>query len=116
MCSKLIHRVNPDGYKDQTDIFYESPVQYLRDRFPASVDLTYPPSPKPFTEPGQMSVERFDWKHEWPQYIVLFGSLLQDREVFSLIHGRGYREVWHEERGWEGDRRRQGGVTVLTIT
>ena len=51
--------------------------------------------------------------HEWPQYLVMFGTLLDDPEVHNLLHEKGYRVVWHEERGWEGDDRRRGGVFVL---
>ncbi|KAI0086193.1 glycosyltransferase family 22 protein [Irpex rosettiformis] len=105
--------VKAEGYRDQTDVFYESPVEYIRERFPPSVDPRFPASPKPFTVPGRPPPERYDWKHEWPQYLVMFGALLNEQEISNYLSDRGYRQVWHEERGWEGDRRRQGGVTVL---
>ena len=111
-----VFSVNAEGYKDQTDVFYESPLKYIRARFPPSVDPRFPASPNPFTVPGQPPPERYDWKHEWPQYLVMFGVLLDDQEISNCLEEKGYRKVWHEERGWEGDRRRQGGVTVLKVS
>ena len=54
-----------------------------------------------------------NWQHEWPQYLVLFGALLEDDQVAALLTSRGYKMVWHEDYGWEGDSRRRGGVMVL---
>ncbi|KAI0691035.1 glycosyltransferase family 22 protein [Cytidiella melzeri] len=108
--------INADNYKDQTDIFYESPIEYLRGRFPASVDVEFAPSPKPFAEPGQPPSETYDWRHEWPEYLVMFGALLDDLEVSKLLREKGYREIWHKEHGWEGDSRRRGGVTVMKVS
>ena len=106
-------RFDAEGYKDQTDIFYESPIHYIQERFPASVDRRFPPSPKPFTKPGELPPETYDWRHEWPQYLVMFGALLREQEVARVLHDKGYKQVWHEERGWEGDSRRRGGIIVM---
>lgn len=100
------------SYEDQTDVFYGSPANYLRTRFPTTVDPAFPPSPMPYTPPGATNPEHGDWKHEWPEYLVMFGSLLQDGEVRTVLESERYREVWKMESGWEEDRRRQGGVRV----
>ena len=101
-------------YKDQTDIFYESPIAYLGNRFPAAVDPLFPPSPNPYTRAGRATGNNaHDWRHEWPQYVVVFGALLQESRVHSLLEELGFKVVWQEEYGWEGDARRRGGVVVL---
>jgi GPI mannosyltransferase 3 len=91
-------------------------MRYIEERFPATVDIRFPPSPKPFTQPGGLPLEKYDWRHEWPQYLVVFGALLREQDVSRVLHEKGYEQVWHEERGWEGDSRRQGGVTVMKIS
>jgi len=100
-----------DLYKDQTDAFYKSPVTYLETHFPSDVNTTLPPSPLPCTMPGTIVSEGAVWQHEWPEYIVLFGALL-DEPVRDVLEQKRYREVWKSESGWESDRRRQGGVRV----
>ncbi|KAI0929185.1 hypothetical protein AcW1_006200 [Taiwanofungus camphoratus] len=100
-------------YKDQTDVFYESPSEYLKNHFPDQVNTTFPPSPFPRSRPGLRWSTSTHWQHEWPQYIVLFGALLRDEEVRETLEHRGYEGVWKSEHGWEGDRRRQGGVRVM---
>ncbi|KZT71275.1 glycosyltransferase family 22 protein [Daedalea quercina L-15889] len=111
-CEPPISGQNLSSYKDQTDVFYESPTNYLRTRLPTTVDPAFPPSPMPYTPPGTVLPEHGDWQHEWPEYLVMFGSLLEDDETRSILEGESYREVWKTESGWEGDRRRQGGVRV----
>ena len=104
-----------EDYKDQTDVFYDSPVEYLRTRFPQSLDRTYPPSPHPSTRPGESRQvgNVHDWQHEWPEYLVMFGALLREPGVADLLLEKGYKLVWHENYGWEGDSRRRGGVVVV---
>ncbi|CCM00013.1 uncharacterized protein FIBRA_02039 [Fibroporia radiculosa] len=100
-------------YQDQTDIFFNSPPVYLHTRFPREVNPFFPPSPFPFTAPGASTSSK-DWAHEWPQYLVMFGALLDD-EVRSILESRRYREVWRSGTGWEGDQRRRGGVKVWSF-
>lgn len=105
---------NVTNYKDQTDVFYESPLSYFQHRFPPTVDPTFPPSPLPFSPPGRGSSDD-RWAHEWPQYLVMFGALSEDTAIRPLLAKLGYTAVWHEERGWEGDSRRRGGVGVWRV-
>jgi GPI mannosyltransferase 3 len=104
-------------YKDQTDIFYDSPIEYLQRYFPAQVDTTFPPSPFPSTTPGAVvQVTKDDigpWKHKWPQLLVTFGILWDDQDVKALLKSRGYNETWRAGWGWEGEGKRKGGVIVL---
>jgi len=104
-------------YKDQTDIFYDSPVEYLQRYFPAQVDTTFPPSPFPSSAPGTaVQIANSDtgpWKHEWPQLLVMFSILLEDQNVRVLLESRGYSEVWSSGWRWEGEGKRKGGVKVL---
>ena len=101
-------------YKDQTDVFYASPLMYLQDRFPPKVDPTFPPSPCPFSPPGNES-SKAAWKHEWPQYLVSFGALLEEQPIEQLLTELGYNVVWHRETGFEGDPRRRGGISVMSV-
>jgi phosphatidylinositol glycan class B len=104
-------------YKDQTDVFYDSPVEYFQRYFPAQVNITFPPSPYPSTTPGAVvHVTNGDigpWKHEWPQLLVTFGILWENQEVRALLKSRGYNEIWRAGWRWEGEGKRKGGVTVL---
>lgn len=97
-------------YKDQTDIFYASPLLYLKTRFPERVNPTFPPSSLPRSKPGTYSEEIYPWRHEWPQILVFFGALLDQPDVRNFLLDLGYEEAWRAEHGWEGDERRRGGV------
>ena len=99
-------------------MFYDSPVVYLRTRFPSHVNRSFPPSPHPFTRPDELRQvgNVHDWGHEWPEYLVLFGALLREPGVAELLGEMGYKPVWHENYGWEGDSRRRGGVVVFRVT
>lgn len=111
-------------YKDQTDLFFESPKAYMLSHFPPEVDPSFPPSPFPSSIPDQSFVSTLaameshnnswdmGWRHEWPKYIVMFGALLREPNVLSLLQEKGYREIWKGGREWDGDERRKGGVRV----
>jgi phosphatidylinositol glycan class B len=53
-----------------------------------------------------------DWKHEWPQNLVMFGALLEEPNVRQILMEKGYVQVWYGINGWEEDERRRGGVVV----
>lgn len=104
---------NVSEYKDQTDVFYDDPLEYLATRFPQRVDPTFPRSRLPSSRPGTFAEgELYPWRHEWPQNLVLFGALLEADGIRELLSRVGYEEVWRAEYGWEGDGRRRGGVRV----
>ncbi|TFK92281.1 glycosyltransferase family 22 protein [Polyporus arcularius HHB13444] len=111
-CEPPLQGQNVTEYKDQTDIFYESPVRYLETRFPKEVNPSFPPSPLPRSNPGVVSSNTHPWQHEWPQNLVFFGALLEHDGMRDLLTRQGYQEVWQAEYGWEGDGRRKGGVHV----
>ncbi|KAK4047346.1 glycosylphosphatidylinositol anchor biosynthesis [Microbotryomycetes sp. JL221] len=114
-------------YKDQSDVFYDSPSKYLINRFPTTVDSKFPPSPVVF--------ESDAWRHEWPSHIVAFQSLLdlvmhsdvaknlpgidhkggdENKTIKDLLYSKGYRErkrLWNSL--WHEDDRRRGDVVVL---
>ncbi|KAJ8507598.1 hypothetical protein ONZ45_g10045 [Pleurotus djamor] len=94
-------------YRDQTDIFYESPMEYILQYFPSSVEPSFPVSKHPATLAGSTSVA---WSHEWPRHLVFFGQLLEFEGVEELFLGLGYNEVWRRGFDWEGDDKRKGGV------
>lgn len=103
--------VDVSQYRDQADVFYDSPIKYLTTRFPLRVDASLPPSPAPISFRGQFAVE---WKHEWPKHLVLFGALLKDPQVAHLLlESLGYVQAWRSGNGLEEDPRRRGGVVVL---
>ncbi|KAF8844880.1 hypothetical protein BDN67DRAFT_942333 [Paxillus ammoniavirescens] len=115
-------------YKDQTDVFFESPISYMKTHFPAHVDLTFPPSPYPNSVPNATFIQTIQivetrsgswdlgWRHEWPRYIVCFGALLEEPEMRALFKGNGYVEVWKGGWGWEGGGKKKGGVRVWEYT
>lgn len=103
-----------ETYEDQTRVFFTSPSRYFTDRFPKQVNPTFPKSPYPSTVPGGgTNGAGIPWRHEWPRYLVLFGALLEEEDVHSLLLGKGYEEIWSAGRSWEGDTdERKGGVRV----
>jgi len=96
-------------YRDQTRVFYDDPIAYLRRRFPRRVDRHFPPSPQPTTPPGQLPVS---WSHSWPSHFVLFGALLDIKGVRELLEETGYREDTRFINGFEEDEKRRGGVQL----
>ncbi|KAH9945859.1 Alg9-like mannosyltransferase family-domain-containing protein [Epithele typhae] len=112
-CEPPLEGQDVSAYKDQTDVFYDAPLEYLTARFPARVDGGFPPSPLPASKAGEGEVAgAYPWRHEWPQNLVFFGALLEIDGIKALLERLGYAEVWAVERGWEGDGRRTGGVRV----
>ncbi|KAL4266130.1 Mannosyltransferase [Pleurotus pulmonarius] len=98
-----------DTYVDQTDVFFQSPIDYLDRYFPSKVDTSFPVSPYPASLPGTKDDQ---WEHEWPKHLVFFGQLLSYDGVESRLKGLGYHEVWRRGRDWEGEGKRKGGVRV----
>ncbi|KAF7338111.1 Mannosyltransferase [Mycena venus] len=116
-CEPPLQNQDPAAYRDQTTVFFASPLAYLKDRFPQLVDPTYPLSPFPTSVPGALESTAetggYPWVHEWPQHLVFFGALLEEEGVQNLLEERGFREVWSAGRAWEGDcDERKGGVKV----
>ena len=120
-CEPPLEGQDIDEYKDQTDVFYDSPLDYLKTRFPSDVDLTFPPSPYPYTPPGRLvvgneetRVENWKWKHEWPEYLVTFGHLLDSPGIREyLTRTMRYKIVWRDGSGFDEEPKRSGGVFVL---
>jgi phosphatidylinositol glycan class B len=68
------------------------------------------PAPQPTTsKTGRLL---YPWRHEWPRYLVLFGHLLKQEGVKTLLEEKGYKEVWKAGREWEGEGNRSGAVRV----
>lgn len=96
----------------------------MRTHFPSHVDTSYPPSAFPSSVPNVKFVETLQvveqssrswdlgWQHEWPQYIVLFGTLLREPGVLDLFRNQGYEEAWKGGFEWEGEGQRRGAVRV----
>ena len=124
-CEPPLQGQDIDKYKDQTDVFYESPLEYLKTRFPPDVDLTFPPSSYPCSPPGLLGEsitsdeeahmeESEKWKHEWPEYLVMFGHLLDSPGIREyLTRTMRYRIVWQAGYGFDEEPNRSGGVFVL---
>ncbi|KAI0040325.1 glycosyltransferase family 22 protein [Auriscalpium vulgare] len=110
-CEPPLHGEDPAVYKDQTDVFYESPRAYLTIHFPSRVDEAFPPSPRPTSTPGAPPSAQ-PWKHTWPSHLVFFGALLDSDGVEQLLAAEGYGEAWRAGNGLEEDWRRRGGVRV----
>ncbi|SJL00694.1 uncharacterized protein ARMOST_04007 [Armillaria ostoyae] len=112
-CEPPLGQQDLSTYRDQTDVFFSSPYQYLMERFPPAVDPTFPVSPFPTSPAGASTTHVYPWVHEWPRHLIFFGALLREEGVKDLLIGKGYAEVWHRGRSWEGDGdERKGGVRV----
>ncbi|PPQ78174.1 hypothetical protein CVT25_015507 [Psilocybe cyanescens] len=121
-CEPPLNHQDLSTYRDQTDVFFDSPHDYLLTYFPNKVNPTFPPSPFPSSIPGRPApVPSFSqasnkliypWRHEWPRYVVLFGELLRQEGIRTLLENRGYSEVWKAGREWEGEGQRKGAVRV----
>ncbi|KAH7926671.1 glycosyltransferase family 22 protein [Leucogyrophana mollusca] len=123
-CEPPLGVQNQVKYKDQTDVFFESPLLYMTNHFPLAVDPAYPPSPFSVSTPNAQFIKRLQeveltsqswdlgWTHEWPRHIVLFGALLQEPGMLDLLRGNEYAEVWKGGWEWEGEGKRKGGVRV----
>ena len=107
---------NISAYRDQTDIFCDSRLSYLKENFPGSVDSSFPPSPYPRTRPGAPPPEDNRWNHRWPSHLAFFGALVEEgkegKDVGEYLKELGYGEVWNASNGFEEDWRRRGGVRV----
>ena len=62
-----------------------------------------------------------EWKHTWPQYLVMFGVLPkskfnEDSDVATILQKLGYSRVWRTWNGFEEDEKRKGGVEVWKWT
>ncbi|KAJ3933447.1 MAG: hypothetical protein NXY57DRAFT_1066606, partial [Lentinula lateritia] len=111
-CEPPLNNQNLSAYRDQTNIFFANPHQYLLDGFPNRVDPAFPKSPHPASIRGQSTFDDA-WRHEWPTYLACFGALLDEPGVREHLVGRGYEEVWKSGRSWEGDSgTRKGGVRI----
>ncbi|KAH7107666.1 Alg9-like mannosyltransferase family-domain-containing protein [Auriculariales sp. MPI-PUGE-AT-0066] len=108
-CEPPLRGENLTTYRDQTRVFYDDPVVYLRKHFPRRVDKHFPPSPLPSTPPGRAPVS---WSHSWPSHLVLFGALLEMPEVKTLLTETGYREDVRFVNGFEEDEKRRGGIQL----
>ncbi|KAG5645061.1 hypothetical protein DXG03_007151 [Asterophora parasitica] len=111
-CEPPLQNQNLSTYRDQTDVFFRAPVEYLESRFPPRVDPSFPLSPYPASVPGAPTPEKHPWIHEWPRYLVFFGALLEHEGVQNLLEAKDYAEVWRKGRAWEGEGERKGGVRV----
>ncbi|KAG6335207.1 hypothetical protein ID866_3878 [Astraeus odoratus] len=123
-CEPPLGLYNHTKYRDQTDIFFESPIAYMRSHFPSVVNTSFPPSPFPSSVPDSSFVSHLvgieqhggswdmRWTHEWPKYIVMFGALLREPNMLALLEEKGYYEVWKGGWEWEGEGKRKGGVRI----
>jgi len=104
------------AYRDQTDVFLNSPRDYMGTYFPQDVNSNFPQSPYPNSIPGQPNYMPiagvYQWKHEWPRYLVFFGHLLKQEGIQALLAEKGYIEIWKDGPEWQGEGSRKGGVRV----
>lgn len=103
-------------YRDQTDLFFNEPIDYITTTFPRNVDPGFPRSPYPTSIPDtypQVATEMpYPWKHEWPRHLVFFGALLRRKGMQEILEEKGYKKVWAGGSEWEGEGQRKGGVQV----
>ncbi|KAF9448878.1 glycosyltransferase family 22 protein [Macrolepiota fuliginosa MF-IS2] len=116
-CEPPLHGQELSTYRDQTDIFFDSPRTYITSTFPDDVNPEFPRSPYPASTPGVPPLSSSDgggypWRHTWPRYLVFFGALLDKPGMMELLEEKGYVEVWRRGRDWEGGGERTGGVRV----
>ncbi|KAH9459553.1 hypothetical protein MJO28_010887 [Puccinia striiformis f. sp. tritici] len=93
-------------YEDEAAEFYKDPAGFLTERFPATIDRTYPATDK----------SSIDHKgYQWPSHVVLFEALWNTPSVREILSTLGYSIVWNAHNGkWHDDpSRRAGSVIVL---
>lgn len=117
---RLFSGENLSTYKDQTNVFFDSPSAYFQTYFPPHVNQTFPLSPFPASLPGVSSTPSkqnisgkfiYSWRHEWPTHLIFFGNLLHEG-IRDTLERQGYKEVWKAGREWEGEGVRKGGARV----
>lgn len=114
-CEPPLNLTSEPDYKDQSDVFYSSPAEYLEVYFPKVVDSTFPPSSLPSAPPGKPVAEGgqpWVWNHTWPSHLVFFGALIKDPKIKEILNQRGYKPVWITGNGFEEDPRRRGGIEI----
>lgn len=120
-CEPPLNHQNLSTYRDQTTVFFDSPMDYLLTYFPAHVKPSFPVSsfptsipgaPTPVLSSGSSTQPPYPWRHEWPRYFIFFGQLLLEPGVRGILEEQGYQEVWKAGREWEGEGHRKGGVKV----
>ncbi|KAF8136435.1 glycosyltransferase family 22 protein [Boletus edulis] len=123
-CEPPLGLQNHTEYRDQTDVFFESPISYIKSHFPVHVDPTFPLSPFAFSVANATFIQMLraiekqsgswdlGWQHEWPKYAVFFGALLEEPGMRTLFEVNGYIEVWKGGWQWGGEGKRKGGVRV----
>ncbi|KAF8510994.1 Alg9-like mannosyltransferase family-domain-containing protein [Hysterangium stoloniferum] len=111
-CEPPLSGQSPDTYQDQSDVFYASPLDYLKTRFPPAVDPQFPPSPFAVSTPGFQGLETHRWRHTWPSHLVFFDALSDHGGVMDFFEKLGYEEEFYLWNGWEQDERRRGGIRV----
>ncbi len=92
-------------YKDESDYFYDNPVQFLQNNFPALVNRT-----SAITPTGKDA----DWPHQWPEYLVMFANLWDNNSELQELLTSNYEVVerlWNAPFHW--DDRRTGDLLIL---
>ncbi|TFK30098.1 hypothetical protein FA15DRAFT_197688 [Coprinopsis marcescibilis] len=108
-CEPPLDGQHLSAYQDQTDVFFSSPKEYLKEHFPSNVNPDFPASPFPASLPGQSGVQQ--WHHEWPKHIILYGDLLKEElGVKELLEEKGFNEV--KRYGIWGPGTKNGGLRV----
>lgn len=96
-------------------MFFDDPIAYVVQRFPPSVDASFPTSSLPASRPGDSLAS--GWEHAWPSHLAFFGALLEgDGAMQAILEKRGYQKTWSCGNGWEEDEKRRGGVQVWSWT
>ncbi|KAG8861969.1 glycosylphosphatidylinositol anchor biosynthesis [Tulasnella sp. 330] len=114
-CEPPLRGQNLMLYRDQTRVFFDDPITYVVQRFPLSVDPSFPPSPLPASKPGDSLTS--DWKHTWPSHLAFFGALIEGNSTLQpILEKHGYQKTWFSGNGWEEDEKRRGGVQVWSWT
>ncbi|KAG8751326.1 glycosylphosphatidylinositol anchor biosynthesis [Ceratobasidium sp. 428] len=116
--------VHSRSYASQTDVFFEAlgPTAYFQTYFPQDVDSAFPPSPAPYTIPGNPAPEN-GWRHTWPSHLLMFGALENQPASLSnstqpavtvktRLEELGYKVIRRIANGWEEDARRKGGIII----
>lgn len=87
-----------EGYKDESDYFYEDPLLFLQNNFPKRLTLKR-------DCPG--------FRHCWPEYIVMFEILWNDNEVQSFLNNSYEVLEARDNTLVHWDDRREGQMLLL---
>ena len=100
LSTNLKDGVTVSDYMDESDYFYDNPLQFVQDNFPDFND--------------QSINLQAEWPHQWPDYLIVFENLFDNNPILEEYIKSNYqidRSIWNAPFHW--DDRRTGNLLIL---